>query len=263
MMDGELDRVPSVLACDVGNTHVQLACVQGETAGEVRTVRVGELAGLGEVLGAVWPDIEPPRKIVAASVNPAALKALEAAVGEALDEPVLVVGRDLPLPLDTAVTEPQHVGVDRVCAAAAAFDRLGVPCVVADFGTAITIDCVGPEGVFLGGAILPGLGMGAAALAGGTAQLPAVTPRDPTWVFGGNTEEAMIGGLVFAARGALRMLVESYATELGQWPLVIATGGDADLVCTADGTRELIQAVVGDLVLRGVAMAYYRALLQS
>ena len=258
----EMDQIPSVLACDVGNTHVSLAGVQGDEVSEVRRVRVGELAGLAEALGELWESLPHPRKIAASSVNASALKALEAAALDALDEQVLLVGRDLPLPITADVDEPQRVGVDRLCAASAAFDRLGVPCVVADFGTAITIDCVNDAGVFLGGAILPGLAMGARGLAEQTAQLPTVTPANPDWVFGKNTEQAMIGGLVFGARAALRALIEAYATELGQWPLAVVTGGDAELICRAPGTEELVQSVVPDLVLRGVAGAYYKTLLR-
>jgi type III pantothenate kinase len=206
--------------------------------------------------------MKAPRKIVASSVNPAGLRALESAVSRAIGkEDVLVVGRDLPLPIETALKNPEKVGVDRLCAALAAFDQLGKACVVADFGTAITIDCVNDEGVFLGGAILPGLAMGASALQAGTAQLPAVELTNPDWVHGRDTREAIVGGLVFGARGAMREMIEMYATELGHWPLVIATGGDAALVCGDVVDSELVQAIVPDLVIRGIASAYYKTLL--
>jgi type III pantothenate kinase len=135
-----------------------------------------------------------------------------------------------------------------------------VACVVGNFGTAITIDCVSDEGVFLGGAILPGLSMGSAALHGGTGQLPPVELAAPDWVFGANTRQAIVGGLIYGARGALRELTEAYATKLGRWPIVIITGGDAALICPDPSGSELVQAIVPDLVLRGVAIAYYKTL---
>jgi pantothenate kinase type III len=82
----------------------------------------------------------------------------------------------------------------------------------------------------------------------------------PDWVFGQDTRQAIVGGLVFAARGALRELVEAYATALGHWPLVIITGGDAQLICPDVVQSQLVQAIVPDLVIRGVAAAYYRTL---
>jgi len=257
-----MDDIPNVLACDVGNSAVRFAHVKGETVGPPRRFRVGELGGLGAALGELWTQIPAPKRLVAASVNPAALKALEAAAAEALGQEVLLIGRDLPLPIETRLPDPESIGVDRLCAAVAAYDRLGQACVVADFGTAITIDCVGADGVFLGGAILPGLGMSADSLHDHTAQLPRVEPARPGWVFGRSTREAIVGGIIAAARGALRELAEAYATELGRWPLVILTGGDAALVCEHPGDSELVQAVVPDLVLRGVAMAYYGTLVR-
>jgi type III pantothenate kinase len=256
-----LESIPHVLACDCGNTHVRFAHVHGEEIGETRTFRQGELDSLPAAVAELWEQVPQPRKIVAASVNPAALKALEAAVHQATQQHVLAIGRDLPLPMETRVSKPEQVGSDRYCAAVAAFDRLGTACVVADFGSAVTIDCVDGEGVFLGGAILPGLRMGARALAEETAQLPRVEPMQPDWVFGADTQQAIAGGLVFGLRGAMRELVEAYATQLGTWPTVIATGGDAELLYPHPGEEGLIQAVVDDLTLRGVAIAYYRTLL--
>jgi len=257
-----IDEIPNVLACDVGNSAVHFAYVRGEDVGAVHTVRVGALHELAARLAETWPTVPEPRKLVAASVCPAGLKALEAAADEAVGQEVLVVGRDLPLPLGTDLPQPQSTGADRLCAAVAAYDRLGTACVVADFGTAITIDCVNDEGVFLGGAILPGLAMAADSLHAGTAQLPRVDLARPDWVFGKDTRQAIVGGIVASARGALRQLVEAYATALGKWPLVVATGGDAKLVCDHTAQDDLVQAIVPDLTLRGVAIAYYNALLQ-
>ena len=257
-----MDQIPSVLACDVGNSSIAIAHVKGDDVTPMQRLRPEDPAGLGRALAELWEQMPEPRKVAACSVNPPGLGALEAAGAEALHQDVLVIGRDLPLPIKTDLPHPASIGTDRLCCAAGAFDRLGVPCVVADFGTAITIDCVNADGVFIGGAILPGLAMGAKALAGQTALLPEVAPANPNWVFGKDTTQAIIGGLVLGARGALRELVESYASELGGWPIVILTGGDADLICPRPGKSELVQAVVPDLVLRGVAIGYYKSLLK-
>ncbi|MHC4984255.1 MAG: type III pantothenate kinase [Planctomycetota bacterium] len=255
-------EIPYVLACDVGNNAIHFAHVHGEDVTRKQDMRLGELNGLGAALAKLWRRMPKPKKLVAGSVNPTALKALEAAAAEATREEVLVIGRDVPLPIETDVPNPELVGVDRLCCAVAAYDRVGEACVVADFGTAITIDCVNDEGVFLGGAILPGLTMSARGLHGGTARLPEVQPARPGGVFGKNTEQAIRSGLIRGARGALRELVESYATELRHWPIVIITGGDAKLVCGNVGRSDLVQAVVDDLALRGIAASYYRTLVK-
>jgi type III pantothenate kinase len=267
MTDPSQDRIPDtmphILACDVGNSAIHLAHVCGEEVSDVTALRMGELGELGEALRTLWQDMPEPKKLVAASVAPAGLKALEAAALEALGQQVTVIGRELELPMETDLPSPESTGVDRLCAAAAAFDRLGKACVIADFGTAITVDCVNDEGVFLGGAILPGLEMSAKALHQQTARLPEVDIRRPDWVFGRSTADAIAGGIVHGARGALRELVEAYATALGSWPLVIATGGSAKLVVEDVGESDLIQAIVPDLALRGVAIGYYRSLVRG
>jgi len=256
-----MDRIPSVLACDVGNSTIDFAHVRGEEVTGRRTIRIGNFAGLGKELAELWRSMPTLKKSVAASVNPAGLKALEAAVEESLGVELAVIGRSLPLPIETNLEQPASVGVDRLCCAAAAFDRIGTACVVGDFGTAITIDCVDDKGVFLGGAILPGLQMGAESLQTHTAQLPSVELTDPKWTFGKDTHQAIVGGLIFGARGALQGIVEAYATELGHWPVVILTGGDAGLICPEPNASGLVQAVVPDLALRGVAIAHYKTLL--
>ncbi len=255
--------IPHVLACDVGNFAVRIARIHGDEVADMRSFRVGELSSLAGVMRELWSQTPSPRVIAAASVNPAALKALEAAAAEGLEQKILVVGRDLPRPIDTDLVSPLSVGSDRLCAAVAAFDRLGMACVVADFGTAVTIDCVSDQGVFLGGAILPGLRMQARAMQEQTAALPLVEPAEPPDVFGKDTTEAIQAGILAAARGSLRALAESYATELGNWPVVILTGGDAELVGSKLLETGMVQAIVPDLTLRGVAMAYYRTLLSE
>jgi len=257
-----MDKIPTVLACDVGNTAIHIAVVCGRDVTDRDSMPIGRSAGLGEALLDRWSKMPEPKSIAAGSVNSSGLETLIDAAERVLPRPVMVVGEDLPLPIDTDLDASATTGVDRLCAAAAAFDQLGTACVVADFGTAITIDCVNDEGVFLGGAILPGLEMGSRALATGTAQLPKVAPARPDGVFGKNTAQAVVTGLIASARGALRELVESYATKLGHWPVVVVTGGDAKLICGEPGQSQLVQCCVDDLTLRGVAISYYKSLLK-
>lgn len=251
-------KIASVLAADIGNTYITLGCVLGEAVLVTRKVPTNDLSSLGDALAELWEAMDHPRRLAASSVNPSALTVLEKVAQERLDQPVTVVGRDIPLPIETSLDEPEKIGVDRLCSAAAAYNRLNQACIVADFGTAITIDCVNDEGVFIGGSILPGMRLQVESLHEKTAQLPLVELADPTWVFGRNTKEAIVGGIVRGTRGAMRELVEAYATELAVWPLVICTGGDASLIGRDEG---LVQAIVPELCLIGIALAFYKSLL--
>ncbi len=262
-MTADYNELPSVLACDCGNSKIRLAYVQGKDVTDVQTHRLGDLGDLGKSIADIWTKMPSPKYIVASSVNQIALNALEAAAHQATGEDVMVIGRDLDLPMEisTDIAEPKKIGVDRLCCAVAAFDQLGEACIIGDFGSAATIDCVNEEGVFMGGAILPGLAMSANALHEKTAQLPQIELTLPSKVFGTDTEQAILNGIVYGMRGALRELVESYATRLGAWPLVILTGGDAKLVSPNPNDCDIVQAIVDDLCLRGIAIAYYKSLL--
>jgi len=147
--------------------------------------------------------------------------------------------------------------MDRVCAAAAAYDKIQQACAVVDFGTAVTVDLVDDEGTFIGGAILPGLKLQLRALHEHTAQLPTVDPAFPELPYGRDTIEAMQTGVCRGMAGAVRGLVEGYATHLNRWPQVIATGGDAALMAPY---CDFLDNVVSDLTLRGAGLAYTKYL---
>ena len=261
----EMDQIPNVLACDCGNSAIKIGWVAGEIVCETQRIVVTDRDKLGAALHELWEKIPAPKNLVASSVNPVGLKVLEETATESIDQRIVVVGVDTPRPIDTApeITNPELIGMDRLCVAAAAYDKLGTGCVVADFGTAITVDCVSEKGLFIGGAILPGLRMSAEALSEKTAALPRVKLRDPNWTFGRNTDEAIVGGIIYGVRGAIRQLCETYATELGTWPTVIVTGGDAEMVFPNPGENGLVQASVDDLSLRGIAIAFFRMMLEK
>ena len=94
--------------------------------------------------------------------------------------------------------------MDRVCAAAAAYERANEACAVASFGSATTIDCVSAKGRFLGGAILPGFQMAYDALHHRTDALPRVQEGAPTSPFGKSTHDAIVNGVTFGTVGAPR-----------------------------------------------------------
>ena len=92
---------------------------------------------------------------------------------------------------------PRQIGADRLANAAGAVAYYGYPCIVVDFGTAVTFDVIGPERTYLGGAIAPGLASMGDYLARNTALLPAIEPHEPKHAIGTSTVEAMHSGAVY------------------------------------------------------------------
>lgn len=248
-------RAANLLVIEIGNSHVAVGRVISADVKSLERFFPDQSEEFGTALEAEWESLPEDRErvVVVGSVVPTVLERVCRQTEEILGATARVVGRDVRLPLSLAVEEPQRVGVDRVCSAAAAYEQVGRACVVASYGTATTIDCVNDEGVFLGGAILPGFGLQSASLHEGTAALPLVEVHAATSTYGTTTEEAINNGLLYGAAGALREIVERYATDLKHWPELILTGGYSRLV--AD-TVEFVDAVVPDLCIRGIALAY-------
>jgi len=126
--------------------------------------------------------------------------------------------------------------VDRLLDAVAANSRrrAGVPAVVIDAGSAITVDWVDATGAFAGGAILPGLRLMARVLHSYTALLPlleTIPSRPP--LPGQSTLTAMQAGIFWAAAGGSRAIIEQLAAQAGTRPDVFLTGGDGPLLHAA------------------------------
>lgn len=161
------------------------------------------------------------------------------------------------LPLGVRVPRPDMVGIDRLLGAVAA-NRLrtqDAPAVVVDLGTAITVDLVSPGGEFLGGAILPGIGMSARALHEFTDLLPLLEMKslaEPPPALGTNTIEAMRSGIYWGAVGGAKELIELLSSTVQGKLEIFLTGGAAPSVA---GLLAPSAVYSPHLTLAGIALA--------
>jgi type III pantothenate kinase len=262
----------NLIAIDIGNTTIKVAFYLNDEEKLIKNVdgNAGNVESqLAEILVECWDQAplveiakEPVKEcvLVAGSVKPEWAGLVRDVIKEELGQNLLVIGQDVPLPMETAVDDALQVGTDRLCAAAAAYAVIEGAVVVADFGTAVTVDLVDEDGVFVGGTIAPGFDLSLAAMNTGTARLPKVQMQRPKEVYGVNTEEAMRAGVYWGAVGLLETLCRKYAEQIGSWPQVILTGGAAKII---KDDCDFVDSWVSDLALRGIIIAYKKYIFEQ
>jgi len=168
--------------------------------------------------------------------------------------PLLVNTPTLKSGIKILTDNPADVGADRIVNAVAAFEQYGKSCIVVDFGTAITFDCVSARGEYLGGAIMPGMSISLDALSNRTARLPRVDISiPPQKAIGANTVDAIRSGLLFGYGAMVDGLIKKLSAEFTETPQVIATGGMAELI---SAYSESIQIVDPMLTLKGLSLLH-------
>lgn len=252
------------LAIDVGNSRIKFGLFArgGPTAGAHVLPEIRSALALSSGAPLDWRQLAasfekmPPAAAIIAGVDPPNVERILAEWPRTVWPEPRVIRLAAELPLRTQVDAPDKVGVDRLLNAVAANVLRSAlqPAIVVGAGTATTIDLISADGAFQGGAILPGLELGARALHQHTALLPLIETRElwriPVPALGRNTRTAIQSGLWFGQIGAVREIVARLSDDAGAPPLVLATGGNGEWLATALGPQVRFEP---QLTLRGLA----------
>jgi type III pantothenate kinase len=252
-----------LLAIEAGNTNIKFSLVDRlevktrwriatdarKTADEYATW----LYQLLEIEGYSKNDVEA---VVISTVVPRALHNLQTLARKYFGVEAEIAGRGaLGWGIALKVDEPQAVGADRALNAIAAQDLAQNDKIVISFGTATTVDHIGPDGSYRGGIIAPGVNLSLEALVSAAAMLPRIAIEAPASesVIGTTTESQMLIGIYWGYVSMVEGLIARMKAEIGRPVNVIATGGLAALF---QQHKHLFDMVEPDLTLRGLAILY-------
>ncbi len=251
-----------LLAVDVGNSNVAVGVYRKSELLErwrLATRREATADDLGISMRSLFATngVEPDdlQAIVYASVVPPLDDAFEKMFQRYVGLEPLQIEPGVKTGVDVQYDNPREVGADRIANAAATQVRSGGPAVVVDFGTATTFDILSSEDRYVGGIIMPGVGISSEALFHRAARLPRVDLYSPDRAVGRNTSESMRSGIVHGHAGAVDAVVDKIQGEIGPLRQVIATGGWAGVI--APECRS-VHEIDPNLTLEGLRIIYMR-----
>ena len=234
-----------LLLIDAGNTRIKWALVAAD-APLGGWLASGAVAHAG--LDAVRPDWADATRVLVSNVAGPALAERIAALLPAGAQVEWFASSLQRAGVTNGYREPARLGCDRFAAAIGARALApGQDLIVATCGTATTVDAVRADGRFLGGMILPGLALMGSSLARNTAQLPQVDAGALPPLFGDNTQDAILSGLLSAQAGA----IERAVAGLGGAACIVS-GGAAPHIAPA---LKVAHQVVDNIVLVGLHAA--------
>jgi len=208
-----------ILAVDAGNSRIKWGLHNG-TWISLGTADHGDFSGLRKA----WHNQPSPNRVVIANVAGKKIgSALQKLINGFHAKTHWVNARAFQCGVHNTYAVPSQLGADRWAAAIAAWHVCREACVVVNAGTAVTVDALSGEGVFLGGLIIPGMSLMRESLAENTAVLEL--ERGAFKPFPVNTADAIQSGVVLALCGAIESIRNSlHPSEV---PLCILSGGNA------------------------------------
>lgn len=245
-----------LIAIDIGNTRIGIAVFAGRRIAYRHSMNTAEcsasraasfLKRASRILrGRVVEGI------CVASVAPSMDHVIAAACIKVFDIcPVFITPRNVGIRV--AGYDLRQIGVDRLLGCLAAHARYGRAAIVVDAGSGITFDAVSARGVYLGGAIVPGISMSLRALSDMTERIPKIGFKFSNRSLGRNTAESVLAGMNLGYGGLADAIVGAISERIHTRPVVIATGGDGR---TLARLSKSISRVHPNLVFEGLRIVW-------
>ncbi|GAB6067111.1 type III pantothenate kinase [Methylothermus subterraneus] len=247
-----MEREFCALLVDNGNSRLKWAVLRGDrfiSGSPVLTAGRIAQAELHRLWGELAPA--PQRALIANVAGPVAAEQLCAFIRTRWRfEPEFVRSQATGFGVVSGYAQPEALGVDRWLALVAARNRYALPALIADCGTALTVDVIDSAGRHRGGLICPGLKLMAEALALRASGIGWTAWSGRREGLGDGTAAAVCLG---ARQAALGLIERTFRQQQSLYPglRLLLTGGDAAELALG---LEIPAQVVPDLVLEGLAV---------
>jgi len=252
-----------LIVIDVGNTNTVLGLFDGKHLlhdWRIRTEIDHTIDEYGVLIYNLYlstpmkaKEMRSVTAIIISCVVPPMLNILEPLCIKYFNIKPLIVGPGIKTGMPIFYDNPKEVGADRIVNAVAAYEKYHKECIIVDFGTATTFDYISPKGEYMGGCIAPGIVISSEALFEKASKLPRVEFSKPKTVITKDTVSAMQAGIMFGYAGLVDGIVTRMKAEVKTDPLVIATGGLANIIAPETKTIEKIEEM---LTLDGLRIIY-------
>ena len=230
-----------ILVFDIGNTNIKAAVFDNDKQLHVWRIST-DIRRTGDeyfsILSFLFRDAKIDslkiEDVVLSSVVPALIGPFVIVSQKLTNKKPLIIGPDIydKLPVKVPETGVHEIGTDLYSDAIEAWCKYKAPCIIADFGTALSFTAVDKDGNIAGVAIAPGIQTAFNSLFNNTAQIPAIPLEIPSTSLGKNTTVAVQSGIVLGYKGLVESLIKNMKADMEKENntkasdvKVIATGG--------------------------------------
>lgn len=244
-----------IIAVDIGNTNISVAGFEEASLEPlfIKQYPDNRFHSADEFFTELEELEERPRAAVICSVVPVLGNMVKTALERFVGDNVFVIDSNFNDGLLISGYDRRRLGNDRIADMTAVKALYGTPAVIFDMGTATTVSVLDKNEVFVGGMILPGLGLSLNALSSGTALLPGIKPYSPNCLLGQDTVSCINNGVIYSQVSAIEGISARIEEAFGESVKTVITGGAAKFIIPLCKRRVIYDS---DLLIKGIKILY-------